>query len=29
MDRWLEYDFVALAILIFGVAAVELFALAV
>jgi hypothetical protein len=29
MDRWLEYDFVALAILVFGVAAVELFALTV
>jgi hypothetical protein len=28
MDRWLEYDLVVLAMLVFGVAAVEFLALA-
>jgi len=27
MDRWLEYDLVALAVLVFGIAAVEFLAL--
>jgi hypothetical protein len=27
MDRWLEYDLVALAMLVLGIAAVEFFAL--